>query len=174
MKLLETATGKSREAVIETMKSKDFQVIKNSERGFNKFEWSEYKGKEVFKIRLVDDEAILGLMYLIDHEDETTNAIEIALLQVSDENVGRNKKFENIGGCLIAYAARESFKRGHDGFIFLIPKTDLIEHYSSKYGFQHMPLRTLSRPEGLMILYDGGSRRLIQKYLDEASHRGVY
>jgi len=166
MTLLETATGKKREAVIEAMKRKDFQIIKTSYHGLNKFEWSEFKGQEVFKIFLKDDETILGLVHLIDHEDEATNAIEIALLEVSDENIGRNKKFENIGGCLIAYACRESFKRGHDGFVFLTPKTDLIEHYSSKYGFEYVPLKTPSRPEGLMILYDNASRRLIRQYLD--------
>jgi hypothetical protein len=105
-------------------------------------------------------------MCIIEHTDEETNAIEVELLEVSVENMGPGKKLDHVAGCLIAFACRESFKRGHDGCIFLIPKTQLIEHYQAKYGFHYMPWKTEARPEGFMILYDDGSRRLIRKYLD--------
>ena len=39
-------------------------------------------------------------MCLIDHEDEAPNAIEIELLEVSEENIGSEKKLDNIGGCI--------------------------------------------------------------------------
>ncbi len=166
MFIKDVATGEALEAVIESMTNKDFKAIKKSRDRFNKFDWSEYQGEEVYKLRLKSDDTILGLMCLIDHEDEATNAIEIELLEVSEENIGLKKKLENIGGCLIAFACREAFKRGHDGVVFLTPKTQLLKHYSLKYGFHHMPLRTVQRPEGLMILYEEGSRKLIKKYLD--------
>lgn len=166
MFIIDTTTGAKLEAIIEPMTRADFKVIKKSKDRFNKFNWSEYQAAEVYKLRLKDNEVILGLMCLIDHDDEETNAIEIELLEISDENIGSQKKLDNIGGCLIAYACRESFKRGHDGCVFLTPKTELVGHYSSKYGFYHMPLKTIKRPEGLMILYEEGSRGLIKKYLD--------
>lgn len=166
MLLRDTETSEQLEAVIEPLSGKDFKVIKKSKARFDKFDWSEYQGQEVYNLRLKADETILGLICLIDHTDEATNAIEIELLEVSDENIGAAKKLDNIGGCLIAFACRESFKRGHDGCIFLTPKTKLLDYYPSKYGFHYMPLKTVARPEGLMILYEDGSRKLIRKYLD--------
>lgn len=166
MHIKSVATGEVLEAVIESMTNKDFKAIKKSKDRFNKFDWSEYQGDEVYKLRLKSDDTILGLMCIIEHEDEATNAIEIELLEVGEENIGSEKKLDNIGGCLIAFACRESFKRGHDGFVFLTPKTQLVEHYPIKYGFHYMPLRTVERPEGLMILYEENSRKLIKKYLD--------
>ena len=167
MVLEDTSTGEKLEAVIEPMKSKDFKIVKRSKERFNKFDWNVYQKEEVYKIRLATDDIILGLMCLVDHTDEETNAIEIELLEASSENMGPKKKLDHIGGCLIAYACRESFKRGHDGCVFLTPKTSLVTHYPSKYGFHHMPWKTEKRPEGFMILYEDGSRRLIKKYLDQ-------
>lgn len=153
------------EAIIEPVTSKDFKTIKKSKDRFDKFNWNQYQGEEVYKIRLQNEETILGLMCLIEHADEAINAIEIELLEVSVENMGSKKKWDNIGGCLIAFACRESFKRGHDGCIFLTPKTSLLEHYPAKYGFHHIPLKTIRRPEGLMVLYGDDARKLINKYL---------
>ncbi len=166
MVLKDTATGEDVEAIIELMAGRDFKAVKKSRDRFDKFDWSEYQGQEVYKIRPKNDETILGLMCVVEHVDETINAIEIALLEVSVENMGTGKKLDNIGGCLIAFACRESFKRGHDGCIFLTPKTMLIEHYAAKYGFYHIPLKTILRPEGLMVLYGEGARKLIKAYLE--------
>lgn len=166
MLIRDTATGERLEAVIELLANKDFKIIQKSKNRFDKFDWSEYQNHEVYKLRLKNDETILGLMCLIDHPDAATNAIEIELLEVSDENIGSEKKLDYIGGCLIAFACRESFKRGHEGCVFLTPKTKLLEHYPLKYGFHYTPLKTVERPEGLMILYEEGSRKLIRKYLE--------
>jgi hypothetical protein len=166
VELEDTSSGERLEAVIEPLTNKDFKVIKTSRDRFDKFDWSKYRQQEVYKLRLLTEDAILGLMCLIEHTDEATNAVEIELLEVSKENMGTRKKLDHIGGCLIAFACRESFKRGHDGCVFLTPKTSLIKYYTSKYGFHHMPIKTFDRPEGFMILYDDGSRKLIRKYLD--------
>jgi len=87
--------------------------------------------------------------------------------------MGPGKKLDRIAGCLIAFACKESFKRGHDGCIFLIPKTYLINHYQEKYGFHYMPWKTEKRPEGFMILYEDGSRRALAVafYFPERSRR---
>lgn len=166
MLLKELTTGNELEAVIEPVADKDYSVIKKSKDRFNKFNWNRYKGREVYKIRLINEDAILGLMCLAEHEDKATNAMEIELLEVSSENMGRIKKLDNIVGCLIAYACRESFKRGHDGFVFLTPKTSLLKPYQTKYGFEHFALSTASRPEGFMFLHDDSARKLIKEYLE--------
>jgi hypothetical protein len=166
MILKKLATNEALEAVIEPVNNKDFTTIKKSKNSFNKFDWDKHQKQEVFKIRLKSDETILGVICLIDHTDKATNAIEIDLLEVSSENVGLKKKFDNIAGCLIAIACTESFKRGHDGYVFLKPKTNLRKHYNSKYGFQYIPIISEERPEGLMVLDEDASRRLIQKFLE--------
>lgn len=165
MGLTDIVTGEKLEAVIERLKPEEFKIIKKDKLRFDKFNWNKYKGEEVYKLRCKDDDTILGLMCLTDHTDVEINAIEIALLEVSDDNIGSSKKVDGIGGCLIAYACRESFKRGHDGCVFLVPKTYLVDHYPAKYGFTHVPIKSVSRPEGFMVLYNDTARSLIQQYL---------
>jgi|SRR6185312_4482777 len=165
MKVRDVESGVEFEAEIEPVSKKDFETIKKDASRFKKFNWSKYKSKEVYQLKLKNGNQILGLMCIIDHTDPQINAIEIMLLEVALEHVGSSKKIERIGGCLIAFACRESIKRGHEGFVFLIPKTDLIQHYTNHYGFEHVPIRTTQRPEGLMILYEHTSRGLIEKYL---------
>jgi hypothetical protein len=166
MLLRDTATGKGLEAAIEPMTAKDFKVIKSSPARFDKFDWDKYKKREVYKIRLEGDDIIHGLISIVDHTDAATNAIEIELLEVSIEQIGSKKKIDCVGGCLIAFACRESFKRGHEGWVFLLPKTNLLEHYTSMYGFNYIAVKTPERPAGIMCLYESSARSLIRKYLD--------
>jgi hypothetical protein len=166
MVLEDTSSGEKFEAIIEFMTSNDFKAIKKDKVRFNSFNWNVYKNKEVYKLRLATDETILGLMCLVDHPGEGINAIEIELLEVGADNRRGKKRLAHIAGCLIAFACRESFKRGYEGWVFLVPKTYLLEHYPAKYGFTHMPIKTLARPEGFMELSTSSSLKLIKKYLD--------
>lgn len=166
MVLIDTQTGEELEAVIEKAEPADFKDVKKDKHRFNKgFKWSDYKNEEVYKIHLRDEKIILGLMCIRDHIDPSINAIQIELLEVSAENIGKKKKIDHIGGCLIAWACRESYKRGHDGVVFLVPKTGLVEHYKAHYGFIHWPVITSARPDGVMTLEDLQSSQLIRKYL---------
>ena len=74
------------------------------------------------------------------------------------------KKIERIAGCLIAFACRESFRRGHDGFVFLTHKTGLIKHNSSEYGLSYIPPLG-NKLEGLMIAEPNVPISLIKKYI---------
>jgi hypothetical protein len=104
-------------------------------------------------------------MCIIDHIDELTNAIEIELLEVGDENVGKKKKLDRIAGTLIAFACRESLKRGHEGYIFLTPKTKLIDHYKAKYYLAFTgPIGNNSI--GVMVGEEKVARKLIKEYLE--------
>jgi hypothetical protein len=164
MTLRNDLTGEEKQAIIELMSEEDFKIIRKKKDQFH-FNWNKYKGKEVFKLRLLDEPEILGLMCITDHNDPATNAVEIELLEVGTDNIGKDKKFEKIAGCLIAFACRESFKRGHDGFLFLTPKTALIDHYSSEYGLEYLPPVGL-KLEGLMVANSSISIALIRKYLN--------
>jgi hypothetical protein len=168
VKLMDVKERRLIDAVIEPMIAKDFTLIKKSKDRFDKFDWSKYKRKEVFKLRLKENDLIVGLICLIEHKDAAIDAIEIELLEVSTENTGKEKVLDYIGGCLIAFACRESFKRGHEGYIFLVPKTSLINHYINRYGFTHEPVKAPGRPDGFMVQDGKGARKIIKDFLDRS------
>ena len=154
MKIFEIATNSGYEARVIPINNTDFTTIKSgSEFDFN---WKKLKG-EVYKLVKKGNVEVLGMISLIEHNEEGTDAIEIELLEVGRKNRGKKKKLDNIAGCLIAYACRESIKRGHGGWVFLVPKTLLAEHYQQQYGFI---------PFGVCIAStDKNSLKLIKEYL---------
>ena len=154
MKVFDIITGTKKEAIISLVDNKDFPIIKKSKQFI--FNWDKLQGKTIYKIVQKGNADILGLMCTTDH-GVGWDAIEIELLEVGKSNVGKGKKTDNIAGCLIAFACRESIKAGHQGWVFLTPKTDLIKHYHSKYGFVDTGLTMASD--------DINSRKLINKYL---------
>jgi len=166
MVLEDISGGEKFEAITEPMTVNDYRVIKKDKTRFGTFNWNVYKAFEVYKLRLATEETILAMMCLIDHPPEKgVNALQIELLEVSADNRRAKKKLAHIAGCLIAFACRESFKRGYQGWVFLVPKTYLVKHYSAKYGFIQVPMKTWG-PEGFMESSTENSKKLIRKYLE--------
>lgn len=164
MKIREMETGEEMPVLVEAFTEKDFIDITRNKRQFPHFNWNKYKNREVYKLRMENDTAILGAMCITQlGADDGYDAIEINLLEVSAPNTGADKKFENIAGCLIVFACKESFKRGHDGCVFLSPKTNLIDHYTSKYGMTHWP-GGKNPGVGFMVIQGIDAYRLIKKY----------
>ena len=119
------------------------------------FDWQQETHYDLYALKLVDDKNTVGLMALKDVKDELR--IEIILLESSKDNIGTSKSYDNIAGCLIAWACRLAFIRGYYGFVSLLPKTRLIEHYKNAYGFEQF---------GRQLAVDTEqSHRLIKKYL---------
>ncbi len=83
------------------------------------------------------------------------------LLEISPYNVGRNKRYDNVAGALIAYACKESFKLDSDykGFLTFIAKTELIDWYKQKYGAE------LALGQRMFFDWETG-QKLIGKYLN--------
>jgi hypothetical protein len=127
-----------------------------------RFDWSgEGRTREVFK--LIDPatpEAILGLLAL----NRCKKYVEVTLLESHPEHVGRTKRFGGIAGSLLAFAARLSFELGGEGFISILAKTELIEHYRDTYGFQRV-----GNSQG-MILAPRDAARLIERYCGRLAH----
>lgn len=139
MRLKDSKTGKLLRAKVSRLEPKDQKKIKQSKQYI--FDWSLEKKQncDLYKIYLLDkDDEILGLMSLKDIKTELR--IHINLIEVSTKNIGKNKKYERIAGCLIAFAAQLSFDKSYDGFVSLLPKTKLINHYCKTYGFEQMGL----------------------------------
>ena len=82
-------------------------------------------------------------------------------IELSPDNIGTTKKHDFVAGCLIAYACRESFSLDGDykGFLVFESKTELIDHYTYKYG------AALIRGQRMFIGAQQGIR-LIEYYLN--------
>lgn len=61
------------------------------------------------------------------------------LVEIAPHNIGRkNKRYDYVAGCLIAFACRESFKleSSYKGFLAFESKTRLINWYKENYYAQ--------------------------------------
>ncbi|MEO7212961.1 hypothetical protein [Mucilaginibacter sp.] len=120
------------------------------------FNWKKLKDESsIFKLTLANSKDILGLIALVAHPEER---IEIKLLAVSAENVGKNKQFDRIAGCLIAFAGREAIRKFQNyPALSLIPKTELKQSYIRKYGMIDAGWQ--------LYLEDAPLLRLVKEYL---------
>ena len=122
------------------------------------FDWLSESSFTIFRLEILSSNEIMGLMSIDLIPVELR--LEIRLLELSKENVGKERRFENVAGILIASACKLSFKMGFFGFVSLIPKTRLVEHYQTMYGFEQY---------GRHLAVDmEKSQLLIKKYLEDA------
>ncbi len=155
MLLLNYETQEEFEAeILEVLES---ELVEIDESGRFGFDWSKEVGNRIFKIvaKGILDSPALGLISLSILASELR--IHVDLVENAKENRGKDKQVDRVGGCLLAFAAGLSFERGYLGFISLVPKTELIDHYVEKYGFTQY---------GRQLAIDGEDAiKLIQKYL---------
>ncbi len=90
----------------------------------------------------------------------------MSALEIAPRNIGRkNKKYDYVAGCLIAYASKESFKLNgvYRGFLTFMSKTSLMEWYSYKYGTKAgLGQRMYIDPEnGLKLINEYLERKII-------------
>jgi hypothetical protein len=131
MYIVDRITDERRLVHILPIENDDFKQLTVKRYSFN---WKKLKNESViYKLTLVDDDDILGLIGLVDYPAEERT--EIKLLASSAENMGKEKKYERIAGCLIAFAGREAIRKFKNyPALSLIPKTELRQHYIRKYG----------------------------------------
>jgi hypothetical protein len=156
MKILHTATGEYKDAEVVRVAEKDYDYIKNCGRFVFDWRTENQRGFEVYKIALKEREHhILGLLSLRDIQQELR--IHVNSVEVSSENIGAGKIYDRIAGSLLGFACQLAFEKSYDGFVSLIPKTDLIDHYCQKYGFSRV---------GKSLAVEGASSlAIIQNYL---------
>ncbi len=126
------------------------------------FDWrAAVESQEIFKLIVpTAQESILGLLALKRHR----SFVEVTLLESNPQSVGRTKRFRGIPGNLFAFAAQLSFSIGGEGFIAIVSKTELIEHYQRVYGFERVA------QSQRMILTTVGAARLIAQYSGRQTH----
>lgn len=129
MKVVKVSSNKKFEIDISRVDKADLDTI-TSKRHF--FDWKKEKAYEISKLTIAGKKDILGLVSFecIDEEKR----IHIRLLAASEENVGKDKIYDDIIGNLLAYVARQAvLKYAEWACISLRPKTQLADHYIKKY-----------------------------------------
>jgi len=153
MKLRHRETGESHEAIIDLLLEEDWKVIEKSD-SFS-FNWKQEKKRTVNKIRLKNESEIQGLVSYEDIPKEFR--IHLHLIENSQQNKGKLKKYDFIAGCLIARTCEIAFEKNYNGFVSLEPKTELVFLYKNKYGFEEMG--------NYLFTELSNSERLIKEYL---------
>ena len=130
MEVLEVKSGLRKPVVVRAVEEKDFRLL--TKRRYS-FRWKALKGEaEIYKLQIEKQEDILGVMGLVDVQEE--QRIEIRLLANAKENKGRDKVYDRVAGYLIAFACnRASEKYQGEACVSLVPKTNLVKHYMHKY-----------------------------------------
>lgn len=126
------------------------------------FTWKKLfqaEGAVCYKLStVINPNRIEGMLMLTLVEDEMLfmNNIEVA-----PHNYGSTGQYENVAGCLLAFACYKSFELGKNhylGYLSFDSKTQLIELYQSKYGATHA--------RGQKMFFDPAAGKiLMQKYL---------
>jgi len=128
--LEETATGKIFQTTFEI--TNESELVGLQEKGWN-FNWadSELNNTNIYKLLLKNDSAIQGLV----SAEVIRGAVYVHLAESAPHNLGKNKKFSGVGGHLFAIAIKLSAANRFNGYIFFDAKnTDLVKHYSDKFG----------------------------------------
>ena len=154
MEVLEVKSGLRKPVVVRAVEEKDFKLL--TKRRYS-FRWKALKGvAEIYKLQIEKQEDILGVMGLVDVQEE--QRIEIRLLANAKENKGRDKVYDRVAGCLIAFACnRASEKYQGEACVSLVPKTNLVKHYMHKYHMVHKGRQLCLEKEALYYI--------IKKYL---------
>jgi len=132
--VFEKSTKREKQGEIKLALNNEFPSKKDN-WNFNWRALGKIKSSIIYKIILSENpEQIEGLIMLtlINNEMLFMNNIEIA-----PHNIGSDKKYDNVAGCLLAFGCRESFTHGegnYKGFLSFESKTELIQIYQNKYG----------------------------------------
>ena len=134
-----------------------------------RFNWRQLlKEGQVFILRTKSSpNNVEGALCLVREYD----MLIMEALELSPYNIGhKNKRYDYVAGCLIAFACRESFniEGAYKGFLTFVSKTELIKWYANKYGAE------VALGHRMFIDWENGEK-LIEKYLNRqkiANHEG--
>lgn len=154
MILQDVETGEIYKGIIEEVTTSELKKLRGN-KNFT-FDWSKEVNAKVYKITVKHRKEILGLISLVGISRELR--IHINLIESNKLHRGKDKKIKNIPGSLISYACKIAFEQGYDGFVSLVPKTELVDYYRS-YGFVELGNQ--------MAIFLESSRLLILKYIGD-------
>lgn len=104
------------------------------------------------------DKAIQGLIAFKPVPED--QAYFADLIESNPANIGRNGRYDGIGGYLLATVAKQSFNAGYEGYVYFDAKTRLIDYYASEFGAKYAG-------DQRMYIDTIAAQALIDKYLKE-------
>ncbi len=165
VKIIETKTKseiKSKISLVSKNKVKLPSINDGWRFNFNKHS----KGKDYESYILTTDktpEVIEGCLII---NTKTRFQVYMAFVEIAPHNKGNEKKYDRVAGCLIAFACRQSFIKGKEGYLafdVLEEKKEneikLMTLYSQKYNAVRYDDSTT------MIILPEGSEKLINEFL---------
>ncbi len=135
MYIFDNQTNNLVEAEIVLGSSKEMPLKKDGWQ----FTWRtiiKRKKTDTYVLRLKSNPSLIqGVLQLKKQE----GMLIMDLVEIAPHNIGRkNKRYDYVAGCLIAFACRESFKleSNYKGFLTFESKTKLIDWYKINYHAQ--------------------------------------
>lgn len=128
--------------------------------GWN-FNWlaDDLKNADIYKLQIKGDSEIQGLVSLTKFESD--KAIYVNIAESAPHNLGKNKKYNGVGGHLFAIAAQTSKDLGYGGFVFMDAKNvELVKHYHDTLGAQFLGIPHQYR----MFIDEDAAERLLEIY----------
>lgn len=128
--------------------------------GWN-FNWlsEDLKNTDIYKLQIKNDSKIQGLIALTKFERD--KAVYVNIAESAPHNLGKNKKYNGVGGHLFAIAAKYSVDSGYGGFIFMDAKNvELVKHYKNTLGAQFLGIPHQYR----MFIDEDAAEKLLEIY----------
>lgn len=130
--IINTISGDSFPTEVLPAKTEDLKGV--TKKAGWKFNWkSEAKlaDRQIFKLTIEGNSNIVqGLISISDYNDH----IFMHLIESAPFNYGKPKLYEGVPGNLVAFACKESWDKGYEGFVAFVSKTKLIAHYEKTLG----------------------------------------
>ncbi len=138
----------------------DKKTIPLKKDGWN-FNWRQISNSKKGQVYILRTLNSLGKIEGALHLRFEYGMLIMDALELAPHNIGqKNKRYDYVAGCLIAFACKESFniEGSYKGFLTFVSKTNLIEWYTKKYGAE------LALGQRMFIDWENGEK-LIEKYL---------
>ena len=123
-------TGDSFKTKVEELTPADVRKLKKADWLFNWKAEIKIPDKTVYKLVIVENVSIQGLISLQDRYDH----IFMSLIESNKFNRGVKKVYLGLPGNLVAFACKLSFDKGYGGYVSFQSKTNLIVHYQKTLG----------------------------------------
>jgi hypothetical protein len=153
--ILNTISGDSFSTDVHPVTRTDLKAV-NKKNGWL-FSWTtefKFTGRQVYKLTIRDNPNVIqGLASMTDNKDH----YYIHLVESAPFNLGRKKLYEGVPGNLFAFACKNSWDNGYQGFVSFNSKTKLIEHYMTSLGATHVGGHQ-------MVIFPSEAIKLIKRY----------
>lgn len=168
VKILEITTDELRTALIQEEGAGQLPSMHNAWRFNFAKQLQKLSGARAYVLVTKETPAIIEGCMIFQMKDKILPYINF--IEVAPHNRGKNRKYDRVAGCLIAFAFKQSLLLGKgdfNGFLAfdVLEETEeetkkLIRHYSSKYNAKLFK-------DTRMVIIDKDGEALIEKYLPD-------